>query len=316
MTITNLDNMAPELPLQASEDLLSTPEFNLIFSFGADLHYSKAHVGKVTRMMRYERLSTSGGQLDGSGIDPAAEAPMRTDIDAETEIFAKTIIINEQVELFENNQVRPKFIALLGQWLREKEDLLMRDLYASSPSYLNATGGLNGDQPSEISTRDVNNIERLLLGNDARTILQSVEAQNKFGTGPQRNAFLALCSTDITPDLQNADGVQLTASYPSQGDIRPEEYCQISRFRFFVSSRGISVPNASLNGNTIYRIPMYGLESVAKLEQNTYTARVGYRPAWVVSKVAQNCELYAKFAIGRAITNQNWLSGLNVTQRL
>jgi len=33
---------------------------------------------------------------------------------------------------------------LCGQWMRNKEDLLMRDLFASSPAYLNATGGLNG----------------------------------------------------------------------------------------------------------------------------------------------------------------------------
>ena len=92
--ITNISNMAPELPLQFSEDLLSTPMFNLIFSFGADLHYAQPHMGKTTRMSRYERLSTDGGQLDGSGIDPAPEVPVRSDIDATMEIFAKTIVVN------------------------------------------------------------------------------------------------------------------------------------------------------------------------------------------------------------------------------
>lgn len=130
--ITNTFNMAPELPLQWSEDLLSTQMFNLIHSFGADLHYAEAHVGKVTRLSRYERLSTEGGQLDGSGIDPAPEVVVRTDIDALTEIYAKTVVVNEQLTLFENDKVMTKFTALLGQWLREKEDLLMRDLFASS----------------------------------------------------------------------------------------------------------------------------------------------------------------------------------------
>ncbi|MDC7243642.1 MAG: hypothetical protein PQJ44_06875 [Sphaerochaetaceae bacterium] len=50
-------------------------------------------------MSRYERLSTAGGELNGSGIDPAPEAPLRTDIDAEMEIYAKTIVVNEQVEI-------------------------------------------------------------------------------------------------------------------------------------------------------------------------------------------------------------------------
>lgn len=96
--ITNINNMAPELPLQFSEDLLSTPMFNLIHSFGADLHYADAHIGKTIRMSRYERLSTDGGQLDGSGIDPAPEVVVRSDIDATMEIYAKTVVVNEQVE--------------------------------------------------------------------------------------------------------------------------------------------------------------------------------------------------------------------------
>ena len=66
-------------------------------------------------------------------------------------------------------------------------------------------------------------------------------------------------------------------------------------------------------GRTVYTIPMFGLEAAAKIEQNNYTAVIGYRPPWVVSSVAQNSQLYAKFAIARAITNQNWVSGLNCT---
>lgn len=314
--ITNINNMAPELPLQFSEDLLSTPMFNLIHSFGADLHYADSHIGRTLRMSRYERLSTEGGQLDGSGIDPAPEVVVRSDIDARVEIYAKTVVINEQVTLWENDKVLTKFTALCGQWLREKEDLLMRDLYASSVSYINATGGVNGDQPSEISRQDINNIERILLGNDARTMLAGIDAENKFGTAPTRDSFIALASTDITPDLQNIQGVLLKNAYPQQEGLRPEEYCSVSRFRFFVSSKANKIPGASLLGATVYTVPMFGLEAAAKIEQNNYSALLGYRPPYVVSSVAQNSQLYAKFAIARAITNQNWISGLNVTQRL
>jgi len=311
--ITGIQNLAPELPVQASEDLLSTPMFNLIHSFGVDLHHAESYVGKTTRMSRFERLSTDGGQLDGSGIDPASEVPVRTDIDATMEIYAKSIVTNEQVVLYENSKTLTKFTALLGQWLREKEDLLMRDLFSSSVSYINATGGLNGDQPSNISLNDVNNIENILLGNDARSMLTNLEATNRFGTAGVRDAFIALANTNLSADLQKVQGVLLKSAYPTQEGIRPEEYCSISRFRFFVSSKAAKTPSISLKGNTVYTIPMYGLEAAAKIEQNNYTAVIGYRPPWVVSSVAQNSQLYAKFTIARAITNQNWISGLNVT---
>ena len=189
----------------------------------------------------------------------------------------------------------------------------MRDLFSSSVSYINATGGLNGDQPSNISLNDVNNIETLLLGNDARSMLTNLEAELKFATAGVRDAFIALASTNLTNDLQKVQGVLLKAAYPTQVGLRPEEYCSISRFRFFVSSKAARTPGISLKGNTVYTVPMYGLEAAAKIEQNNYTAVIGSRPAWVVSSVAQNSQLYAKFAIARAITNQNWISGLNVT---
>lgn len=311
--IANINNLAPEVPVQALEDFLSTPQFNLIHSFGADLYHAEAYLGKNVRMSRYERLSTEGGQLDGSGIDPANEVPIRSDIDAEVEIFAKSIVVNEQIILWENPKTYSKFIGLLGQWMREKEDLLMRDLYSSSITYINCTGGLNSDSPTSLSRGDFNNIERILLNNDARTMLESIEAEDRFSTGPTRDAFIALANTNLTADLQSVQGVLLKNAYPSQDGLRPEEYCAISRFRVFVSSKAAKIPNGSELGNTVYTIPMFGLEAISKIEQNQYSSVIGSRPSWVVSNVAQNSGLYAKFAIARAVTNQNWISGLRAT---
>lgn len=287
--------------------------FNLIHSFGVDLYHAEAYLGKTTRMSRFERLSTDGGQLDGSGIDPAAEVPVRSDIDARMEIYAKAIVVNEQVILWENPKTYSKFTALLGQWMREREDLLMRDLYASSVTYVNSIGGLNSDSPTSLSRADFNNIETILLNNDARTMLESIDAENKFSTGPTRDAFICLANTALTQDLQNVQGVLLKNAYPSQEGLRPEEYCSISRFRVFVSSKAAKKVGASELGATVYTLPMFGLEAAAKIEQNQYTAVIGSRPSWVVSNVAQNSGLYARFAIARAITNQNWISGLNAT---
>lgn len=315
--IATISNNAPELPVQMAEDFLSTRQFNLIHSFGADEHYADEFMGRTLRMSRYEPLGTDGGQLDGSGIDPAPEIPVRTDVDADVEIYAKSIVYNEQVSLWSSSKTQAKYSMLAGQWLRNKEDLLMRDLLASSPTYVNATGGVNADQPTEITSQDCDNIERVLMGNDAQTVLESLEASEQFGTGPAMDALLALCSTDLLPDLKAMTNWQPRSSYPgNQMDYKKEEYGAYSRFRFFTSSKGIKLPNQSLLGADVYRVPMYGVESFGKIVQNNYSAVIGYIPAWVASRVAQNAMIYAKFAMGRAIENQQWLSGLNVTQRL
>ena len=192
----------------------------------------------------------------------------------------------------------------------------MRDLLSSNVVYQSANAGLSADNPTEITRADVNNIEQILLNGDAKTMIESIGAENKFSTAAVRDAFVALCNTAVTTDLQKVDGVLLKANYPTQVGLKPEEYCSISRFRFFVSSKGAKVENASLLGANIYRIPMCGMEAYAKLEQNGYSAKLGIIPNYAMSNVAQNYGMYAKFAIAKAITNQNWISGLEVTKRL
>lgn len=190
----------------------------------------------------------------------------------------------------------------------------MRDLLSAAASSVNCRGGVNGDQPTEISRADVDDIEAALLGGDARTLLHDIEAQDKFGTGPIRDAFIALANTDVTKDLQQIDGWLNKVAYPgNQMNLMQEEYGSVSRFRFFVSSRGAKEDNASLNGNNVYLIPMYGVEAFAKIEQNNYSARIGYHPPYLVSRVEQNGALWAKFAIARAITNQSWITLLRCT---
>ena len=179
---TTPGNFQSELPLQAAEEMLSTPQFNLIHSFAADLHDAKQHMGDTTRMSRLERLATDGGRMDGSGIDPAPEIPVRTDVDAKTEVYAKSLLVNEQVDLFNSPGVQAKYKLLLGQWLREKEDILMRDLLSSNVAYVSATGGGSSDSPCEITRDNVNNIENLLLNGDAKTTMEVLRASALFGT--------------------------------------------------------------------------------------------------------------------------------------
>lgn len=314
--ITNPGNLQQELPLQAMQEFLSTPQQNLIFSIGSEMHVAEDFNSNTIRMSRFAPLNTDGGLLDGSGIDPAPEIPVRTDIDAKQNIYAKSLLVNEQVFLYQNERTVTKMMMLLGQWRNNKEDLVMRDLYASSPAYINCTGGLNGDDPSNITRANINNIEKVLLGQDALSILQSVNATNQFATAGLRDGFLALVHSDVTSDLQTVDGVLLKSNYPgNQTDFKPEEYCSIGAFRFFQSSKGIRVSNASAKGATVYRIPMYGMEAVGKIRQGSNVSKLGQIPAWAVSTVAQNMAFYAKFALANAVQNQNWLSGLNTTLR-
>jgi len=71
--------------------------------------------------------------------------------------------------------------ARLGVSLRQTEDQLTRDMLAATASFINCTGGVNGDNPTEITRSDVDTVIRALLNNNAYTIMDNIEGEDKFG---------------------------------------------------------------------------------------------------------------------------------------
>ena len=65
----------------------------------------------------------------------------------------------------------------------------MRDMLASTASFINCVNGSDGDNPTEITRADVDVVVRTLRGNNAYSFLSGVEGENKFGTAPVRDAL-------------------------------------------------------------------------------------------------------------------------------
>ena len=127
----------------------------------------------------------------------------------------------------------------------QTEDQLTRDMLASTASFINCVGGVNGDNPTEITRADVNNVVRVLLNNNAYTIADNIEGENKFGTAPVRDAYFALCSSNLTGDLDNVSGFIQKNQYPSPMEALRSEWGSVGNLRFLVSSIGSVTQNAS-----------------------------------------------------------------------
>jgi len=134
-------------------------------------------------------------------------------------------------------------------------------MLAGTAAFINCTGGVNGDVPTEITRSDVDDVVRALLGNNAYTILDNIEGEDKFGTAPVRDAYFALTHTDLSKDLDNVDGFIQKNQYPSPMNALRSEWGAVGNLRFLISSIGSTSPNASSLGNTVYNIFCVGMEA-------------------------------------------------------
>lgn len=203
--------------------------------------------------------------------------------------------------------------ARLGVSLRQTEDQLTRDMLAATAGFVNCTGGVNGDNPTEITRSDVDDVVRALLGNNAYTIMDNIEGEDKFGTAPVRDAYLALCSTNMVGDLEDVDGFVHKNQYPAPMNAHRSEWGAIGNLRFYISSIGSTTTAGSNLGNDVYNIICTGMEAYACIEQDGYSANFIYRPPIYDGPLALNASVGYKFAEVPRILNDLWVINLRAT---
>jgi len=186
-------------------------------------------------------------------------------------------------------------------------------MLAATAGFINCVGGVNGDNPTEITRSDVDAVVRTLLNNNAYTIMDNIEGEDKFGTAPVRDAYFALCSTQLTGNLDAVAGFIQKNQYPAPMNALRSEWGAIGNLRFLISSIGSFAANASSNGANVFNIFCVGMEAYACIEQDGYSASFIYRPPIYDGPLALNASVGYKFAEVPRITNDLWVINLRAT---
>lgn len=311
--ITTTSTLTP--PVQQSFDyrLLSVKVPNMIHTLPAMRRKMPAHGGDILRLRRYNPLDTAMVPLGNTGITPPPQQLTALNIDAKISWYGTYVILNEQVVLQAQDPVLNEACKRLGVSLRQTEDQLTRDMLAASAGFINCVAGVNGQNPTEITRPDIDNVIQTLSSNDAWTIETLQDGSLKFGSAPIRDAYVALGSTKLIGQLDNVAGFTAKTQYPNQMTVSQSEYCAISSLRFYLSSIGSFTPNASNTGQNVYNIFCVGMEAYAVIEQDRASAAFIYRPPIYDGPLALNASVGYKTALVPRITNDQWIQNLRCT---
>jgi hypothetical protein len=93
------------------------------------------------------------------------------------------------------------------------------------------------------------------------------------------------------------------------------EWGAVNNVRFMLSSVASVSPNASGNGQDVYNVFVQGMEALACVEQDNYSARFLYRPPVFSDPLFQNVTLGYVFAEVPRILNDLWITNMQCTLR-
>lgn len=314
MAITTTSVLAPQVQQEYNKNLLATPTPTYIHTIPTTKKMLSKNNGDTVRMTRYNSLGSAIVPLGNTGINPPATQLTAVNIDAKVDFYGLYVSINEQVSLTRSDPVLTAASMRLGESLRQTEDELVRNMLAATASVTNCAGGVNGDNPTEITADDISVVVQALLGADAKYFTSSIEGENKFGSAPVRNAFFALAHTAITKDLDNIAGFIDSSQYPNQGNVLPSEYGSAGHLRFLVSSIGSMTANASNLGADVYNLFCVAPEAICTVDVEGYNAQFVYNsPEIAGGPLRLNSTAGFKMSSAQAITNDQWVNNLRCT---
>jgi N4-gp56 family major capsid protein len=194
--------------------------------------------------------------------------------------------------------------------------LILRDYIVSAASEINAGGGTNADNPTNLGVTDFSLVAATLDTNNAYKFMSGIEGMDRFGTGPVRSAYFMLSSTELQPDFDNMTGSGFLSqwNYPTNASALPSEYGSVYNIRILTSSEAPVSRGASANGNDLYFNTVVGKQAVTHINQDGYSMNLIYRDPYYSGMLAQNATLAVKFAQAQALTQDTAIRNLMSTR--
>jgi len=314
MSITTTSNLPAPILQSLAPGMLSVPTPNFNYIIPAEKYSMPRNGGTTMRFLRPVPLQPPVVQLGNTGIEPASQVATREVLDAAMAFYGTSVILNEQVVIQDQDPVLSWVTERLGVAMRQAEDIILRDFLLSAASVYNCRGGVDGDNPTEITTRDLSAVAASLDTANAFKFLSGKQGEDRFGTAPIRSAYFLLCSTELQPSFDAMDKFTSSWNYPNQNDVIYSEYGAVLNFRVFTSSEAAVSRSSSMNGNDVFNNMAVARESYAHIDQDGYSSQLLYRPPIFSGPLALNGTLGVKFAQTQAILQETWIRNVCCTQ--
>ena len=314
MATTTISSLSPQVNEVFLSKLLATPEGSYIHNKPADMYTLPRNSGGTVTMTRYLKLPSALVPL-GDGINPPPTTLEAVNIKVTPTFHGLFVDLTEQVTLLRNDRVLNAATMRLGQSLRQTEDELTRGVLETTASWYNCGGGTNGDNPTEITRSDIDKVAGLLRGQDATYFEREIPGSNRFGAAPVRNAFFALCHTDVIESLNSVSGFTNTSQYPNPYKPLPSEEGAAGNLRFLVSSLGSITPLSSgIGGADVYNIFCLGKNALGVVKLDKFGTDFIYRDKKLAGGALQLSETAGyKFSWGARILQDLHVQNLRCT---
>lgn len=305
---TTFNDISPAAEPWFIRTLLDRAKKDQVYRLFAEKATIPKHESDKVRWRRYDPYPTVKTPRT-DGVVGKARKPTYQDITAQLESYGDYTKMTKRVVGFNLENITMEVVDIHGQQAGETFDELMGDVLYSGASFINASNGVNGGTPTEVTFEDVESAVIRLRTNSAKMITPTIEASTKIGTNPVAKSYFAFFPTEIRDDIRAMDDFQPYQTYAMQKPVYQNEFGAVGNVRFIETNNG--QVNSSVYSIFIVAEKAYGEADLSGEGFHVY--RHGFGSAGTEDPYSEFMTIgWDGYWVG-TILNDNWMVDLRVT---
>ena len=307
--LTTTTQIPPAVAIFYDRVLLENARAKLHHEKFAQIRNIPRNSGNTIKFRRFGTLSTATTPLP-EGFTPAGQRLSKTDLLAQISWYGDYVHVTDVVDLTVENPVMTSAYEELGDQKGRTRDELVRDILVACASSTNASGGTNGNTPTELTKADIDDVVKTLVGGNADMLAPQLNASTGVGTAPIRARFWGIMHTDLMDDLEDVSNFKHISEY-AQNNALDGEWGSTGNVGWLLST----VAHKSSDTPAQYYLPIIGKNAyaVTDLEGASETITKPFGSAGTADPLNREATAGWKMAFVARILNDAFMHVLKVT---
>jgi len=265
---------------------------NILGQFGQSRPLPKK-TGLSVSFRRYNKLANATTPLT-EGVTPTGKILTKTDIVVATKQYGDYVTHTDVIVDNHEDPVVQETVDILGEQAGETLDVLRAGVLKAGTNVLYADSKTSRVTVDNVVTRgDLRSVIRILKAQEAKRMSSYIKGGTGVGTSPIAASYIAVCHSDMQPDLEQMTDWVPVSEYPAQKGMVEGEAGAIGELRFvfdnnvepWADAGGTAATNSTMSTTgtqaDIYPILIFGKDAyglvpfAGKNAVSTYLNSVG-----------------------------------------
>ncbi|WP_027697236.1 N4-gp56 family major capsid protein [Vibrio litoralis] len=234
MATTTYGDVSPRVGIYAKAQFLKHAEPILVLTKLGQTEPVPKNKGQNIKFRRAVPFAPATTPLT-EGVRPESQKIVFEDVETNLQQFGAWSEITDVIQDTHEDPVLQKGMMLSGEQAGETAEILLWGVLQGGTSVVYANGTARDEVNTKLGLPKLRQAVRTLSTNRAKKKTSIVKSSVEYGTQSIEAAYIAVCHTDLEPDIRDLAGFTSVADYGSRKPIVAEEFGSVENVRFITT---------------------------------------------------------------------------------